>query len=55
MNLSRQGQRKLKEWIDLLQEQGWSVPDKQFLVDYWLQHHDEDGSFVSSSVAPLEK
>jgi len=43
--LNRQGQRKLKEWIDLLQDQDWSAPDKQYLVDYWLEHHDEDGKF----------
>ena len=46
MNLSRQGERKLKEWIDFLQEQGWSTPDKQWLVDYWLEQHDHDGKFI---------
>lgn len=47
MTLSRQGQRKLREWIALLNEQGWSKPDKQHLVDYWLAHHDEDGVVIA--------
>lgn len=47
MNLSRQGQRKLEEWVRLLHEQGWSQPDKQYLVDYWLEHHDEDGVVIA--------
>ena len=51
MALSRQGERKLKEWIDLLTRDGWSKPDKQFLVDYWLEHHDEDGKFLSRDAA----
>lgn len=46
--LSRTGQRKLQEWVALLQEQGWSKPDKQFLVDYWLEHHDEDGVVIAN-------
>lgn len=48
MTLSAQGQRKLKEWIALLEEDGWSKPDKQWLVDYWLEHHDEDGKIKPS-------
>lgn len=47
MNLSRQGERKLKEWINLLGEQGWNTPDKKYLVDYWLEHHDEDGVVIA--------
>lgn len=48
VNLSSMGQRKLKEWIALLNEQGWSKPDKQYLVDYWIEHHDEDGKIKPS-------
>ena len=41
--LSRHGEARLKEWISLLTEQGWSKEDKCYLVDYWLEHHDENG------------
>ena len=52
--MTTQGQRKLKEWIALLSEQGWSKEDKQKLVDYWLEHHDEDGVVIAKG-HPLYK
>jgi hypothetical protein len=47
VSLSRQGLHKLKEWIALLDRDGWSKEDKQWLVDFWLEHHDEDGVVIA--------
>ena len=43
MAASQQGMRKFKEWIALLKEQGWSLDDQKFLMDFWWKHHDDDG------------
>lgn len=47
MTLNQRGLRKLKKWIALLEEQGWSREDKNFLIDYWVAHHDEDGVVIA--------
>ena len=47
MTLSGYGTRKLKVWINLLREQGWSIEDQKFLIDYWMEHHDEDGIVIA--------
>jgi hypothetical protein len=54
MELTRRGHARLKEWVALITEQGWSQPDKCFLVDYWLAHHDEDGIVIAKG-HPLYK
>ena len=44
MAASQRGIKKFKEWTDLLDEQGWSQEDKNFLIDFWWKHHDDDGN-----------
>lgn len=53
MTLNRRGQKKLREWIDLLTRDGWSKDDKQWLVDYWLEHHDDEDGVVIAKGHPL--
>jgi hypothetical protein len=48
MAATSRGIKKFKEWLAVLDEQGWKDEHRQWLVDYWWKHHDDDGNLYPS-------